>query len=154
MKDFKNTKTAQFIKERWGHLDATSVEQYFKDKSDAFHSDLTETARKVNRNKELVDEIYTLNRQNNTEKTDFDIAFKSGIEITVEELVEHHLGTTMNKLNTKIKELEELLAKTKSGFHADEEWWDCGNYDDAHEHGVIEGYIEGLERTINLLKQD
>lgn len=39
-------------------------------------------------NKELIDWIYTIHLQNNTEHIDPDKAFKAGIECAIEELIE------------------------------------------------------------------
>ena len=37
----------------------------------------------------IIDEIYNLHLQNNTERTDFDRAFKYGIECAIEEIFLH-----------------------------------------------------------------
>ncbi|MGV6830259.1 MAG: hypothetical protein ACWA5P_01695 [bacterium] len=39
----------------------------------------------------LIEEIYDLNLQNNTEKTSFDRAFKFGIETAINDLIEMNL---------------------------------------------------------------
>lgn len=39
-------------------------------------------------NKELIDWIYTMHLQNNTEHNTFEEAFKAGIECAIEELIE------------------------------------------------------------------
>lgn len=39
----------------------------------------------------LIEEIYDLNLQNNTEKIDFDKAFKYGIKVAIQELKERNL---------------------------------------------------------------
>jgi len=52
-----------------------------------------------------------------------------------------------------IKYAEDLLTKAKVGFEPDEEWWDCGNLDDANAHGLNEGWIMGLECVLDKLKQ-
>ena len=45
----------------------------------------------VDKMDELINEIYELNLQNNNERTDFDRAFKFGIETALEELKERSL---------------------------------------------------------------
>ena len=42
----------------------------------------------MNSKEKIINYIYSLHLQNNTERTDFDRAFKYGIECAIEELVE------------------------------------------------------------------
>ena len=61
---------------------------------------------------ELIDEIYNLHLQNNTERTDFDRAFKYGIECAVDEILNliegFDLELTYNYYKEVKKEIEKL----------------------------------------------
>ncbi len=52
-----------------------------------------------------------------------------------------------------MKELIQWLeSKSNLSFERDVDWWDWGNYDDVHEHGVNEGFQDAIEMILNYIK--
>jgi len=86
----------------------------------------------MNTKKELVEYVYDLHLQNNTEKIDFDRAFKYGIECAIDELEE------LNKLSLhNVSQQRELL----KGFMIYVNSTDTTNHIYGH---LLEGYLKTL----------
>jgi len=45
-----------------------------------------------------------------------------------------------------------LESKSNPSFERDVDWWDWGNYDDVHEHGVDEGFQDAIEIILDYIK--